>query len=217
MYTVKSLGGRPVVINSLPFEIEEKRVLRELRIPRLKYVKELKEEGVAKAIKQAIDAAYTLIHGRACYKTFPIKDVRSDRVILQESETLFIGKNMVKLLARSDYVTLLACTIGSELEKKIDHIKKTHTADAYFLDVVGSWMADYMADKVDAVVQSEVVRNGYARTMRYSPGYGDWDLTVQAELLQLTEAQTIGVGCTETSILQPRKSVTAAIGWERKE
>src|SRR5574342_306622 len=89
MFTVKSLGGRQVVINSLPFEIEEKRVLRELRIPKIKYVKELKEEGVARAIKQAIDAAYTLIHGRGCYKTFKIAEVRADRVAIGESDTLF--------------------------------------------------------------------------------------------------------------------------------
>ena len=216
MYTIKSLGGHLVVINSIPFEIEEKRVLRELRIPRIRFVRELKEEGVAKAIKQAIDTAYTLIHGKACYKTYQIVELLSDRVITDVSGTIFLGSNMVKLLAKSEYATLLATTIGPELERKVDHMKKTHTADAYFLDVVGSWMADYMADKVDAIVQSEVTRSGYARTMRYSPGYGDWDLTVQGELLDLVEAKSIGLGCTETFILQPRKSVTAVIGWERK-
>jgi hypothetical protein len=216
MYTLKSSGGHLVVINSIPFEIEEKRVLRELRIPRIKFVKELKEEGVARAIKQAIDTAYTLIHGRACYKTFKIKEVLADRVTIGESDTIFVGSNMVKLLAKSDYATLLATTIGPDLERKVDHIKKTHTADAYFLDVVGGWMADYMADRADAIVQSEILRSGYARTMRYSPGYGDWDLPVQKELLDLMEAKAIALSCTETSILQPRKSVTAVIGWERR-
>jgi hypothetical protein len=216
MYTLKSSGGHLVVINSIPFEIEEKRVLRELRIPRIKFVKELKEEGVARAIKQAIDTAYTLIHGRACYKTFKIKEVLADRVTIDASDTIFVGSNMVKLLANSDYATLLATTIGPDLERKVDHIKKTHTADAYFLDVVGGWMADYMADRTDAIVQSEILRSGYARTMRYSPGYGDWDLPVQKELLDLMEAKAIALSCTETSILQPRKSVTAVIGWERR-
>ena len=216
MHTVKSLGDRPVVINSIPFEIEEKRVLRELRIPRLKYVKELKEEGVARAIKLAIDTAYTLIHGRACYKTYKIIEVRADKVVLAGSDTLLAGGNTVRLLSKCDFVTLLACTIGPELEKKVDQIKKTHTADAYFLDVVGGWMADYMTDRVDSIVQSEILRSGYARTMRYSPGYGDWDLTSQHEMLRLVGASTIGLSCTETAILQPRKSVTAAVGWERK-
>ena len=95
MHTVKSRGAQPVVIRSIPFQIEEKRVLRELRIPRLKYVKELEEEGVARSIKRAIDRAYTMIRGQGCYRTLRIKDARPDRVTTQESDGLFIGSNMV--------------------------------------------------------------------------------------------------------------------------
>ena len=215
MHTVRSVGERPVVIRSIPFQIEEKRVLRELRIPKLQYVREMEEEGVARAIKQAINAAYTLIHGRGCYRTLRVTGVLDDRVITAESDQLFVGKNMLKLLGRCEYATLLAVTIGSELEERIDVLKGTNVSDAYFLDVVGGWMADYMAEKVDAIVQTEIRRSGYNRTMRYSPGYGDWDLRVQADLLQLVGGGAIGVTCTETSILQPRKSVTAVVGWER--
>jgi hypothetical protein len=215
MHAVSSLGGRPVVLSSIPFAIEEKRVLRELRVPQLKHVKDLKEEGLRKAIKRAIDTAYTLIRGRGCYRTFKVREVRDDRVVLDVSDTLLVGSNMVKLLARSDYATLLAATIGPDLEARIEEIKAADTADAYFLDVVGGWMADYMADRVDAVAQTEIARSGYGRTMRYSPGYGDWDLSAQPELLRLVDAAALGVGCTETFILQPRKSVTAVIGWER--
>src|ERR1700752_898472 len=103
MHTVKSRGAQPIVIRSIPFQIEEKRVLRELRIPRLKYVKELEEEGVAKSIKRAIDRAYTMILGQGCYRTLRIKDVLTDRVTTEESDALFIGANMVKLLARCDH------------------------------------------------------------------------------------------------------------------
>ena len=90
-----------------------------------------------------------MIHGRACYRTFKITGARADRVLIEDSDTLFVGRNMVKLLSRCDHATLLSSTIGAELEKKVDHIKKSHTADAYFLDAVGGWMADYMTDRVD--------------------------------------------------------------------
>ena len=215
MHNVKSVGERPVLIRSIPFQIEEKRVLRELRIPRLHYVKEMKEEGVAKAIKQAINAAYTLIHGRGCYRTLRLKEARADRIVAEESDTLFVGKNMVKLLERCEYATLLTTTIGDELEQRIDDLKGNQVSDAYFLDVVGGWMADYMAERVDSIIQTEVQRGGFQRTMRYSPGYGDWDLSVQPELLKRVGAEAIGVSCTDTFILQPRKSVTAVVGWER--
>jgi len=217
MHTVRSLGGRLIVLKSIPFEIEEKRVLRELRIPRIRFVREMEEEGVAKAIKKAINAAYTLIHGRGCYRTFKVLEVREDRVVIEGSDALLVGANMVKLLRRCDYATLLGTTIGGELEARVDELKGADTADAYFLDVVGGWMADYMADRVDAVVQTEITRSGYGRTMRYSPGYGDWQLPAQGEMLRLLDASTIGITHTETFILQPRKSVTAVIGWERRQ
>jgi hypothetical protein len=215
MHRVKSVGERPVLIRSIPFQIEEKRVLRELRIPRLQSIGEMKEEAVGRAIKQAINTAYTLIEGQGCYRTLRLAEAREDRVAAVESDTLFIGRNMVKLLSRCDYATLLAATIGPKLEQRIDDLKGARVSDAYFLDVVGGWMADYMADRVDGIVQTEVLRSGYARTMRYSPGYGDWDLSVQPELLRRLGAEAIGVTCTDTFILQPRKSVTAVIGWER--
>jgi hypothetical protein len=215
MHTVKSVGDRPIVIRSIPFQIEEKRVLRELRIPRLQSIKEMKEEAVARAIKKAINTAYTLIQGQGCYRTLRLVSAGPDRVVAAESETLFLGRNMAKLLARCDHATLLAVTIGGALEQRIDDLKATDVSDAYLLDVVGGWMADYMADRVDSIVQSEILRSGHARTMRYSPGYGDWDLSVQPELLGRVGAEAIGVSCTDTFILQPRKSVTAVIGWER--
>ncbi|MFQ5700337.1 MAG: hypothetical protein ACE5HU_00650 [Acidobacteriota bacterium] len=216
MHTVKSVGGQPVVIRNLPVRIEEKRVLRELRIPRLEHIRELKEEAVGRSIKKAIDRAYGLIQGQGCYRTFRILQVGADHVTIDASDRIFRGHNAVKLLAGCDYATLLATTIGPALEKRIEELQGTEVADAYFLDVVGSWMADYMADRVDAMIQSEIRRNGYNRTMRYSPGYGDWDLSVQPDLLSLVGADVIGLSCTETFILQPRKSVTAVIGWERK-
>ncbi len=216
MHTVRSHGAQPVVIRSIPFQIEEKRVLRELRIPRLRHLKEMEEEGVARAIKKAIDRAYGLIRGQGCYRTLRITGVREDRVLTGESEHLFVGRNMVKLLSQCDHATLLTASIGPALEEMVESLKDQDVADAYFLDVVGGWMADYMADRVDAIVQTEIRRAGWERTMRYSPGYGDWDLAVQPDLLRLVGAEKIGVGCTETCILQPRKSVTAVIGWERK-
>ena len=47
---------------------------------------------------------------------------------------------------------------------------------------------------------------------RFSPGYGDWDVHAQPDLLRLTQAETIGISLTESFMLRPRKSVTAVIG-----
>jgi cobalamin-dependent methionine synthase I len=50
--------------------------------------------------------------------------------------------------------------------------------------------------------------------MRFSPGYGDWTLDNQPQVLQLAEAERIGITLTESNIMIPRKSVSAVIGWK---
>ena len=49
--------------------------------------------------------------------------------------------------------------------------------------------------------------------MRYSPGYGDLDIRVNKDILNLLNAhRKIGVTVTDTGIMIPRKSVVALIG-----
>jgi cobalamin-dependent methionine synthase I len=206
---------KEILVSNIPFSISEKNVLRELRIPILKSLKELPEKHLAQYIKKAIDTAYTLIEGKAIYRTFEVRKVEDERVILSESENLFKGKNMAKLLRPCPYVTLMACTIGAGLEDRVDELKSDHPSDAYYLEIVGGWMADYMAEQVDKRIEQEITKNACGRTMRYSPGYGDWDLTCQEEMIRLTQAKRIGIRLTESCIMLPRKSVTAAIGWEK--
>jgi len=53
---------------------------------------------------------------------------------------------------------------------------------------------------------------------RYSPGYGDFPLTYQKEILELLNAQRrIGLTRTESNMLVPTKSVTAIIGFTTEE
>ncbi len=215
MPVTNSSLNKEIVISNIPFAISEKNVLRELRIPILKKLQELPEKHLADYIKKAIDTAYTLIQGKGIYRTFPVEKVLEDRVIVPDSDSLFIGKNMVKLLKNCPFVTVMAGTIGAGLEDKVEMLKASNPSDAYYLEVVGGWMADYMAEQLDKRIEPEIRKSGYGRTMRYSPGYGDWDLTCQGEMVRMTQAHRIGISLTESFIMIPRKSVTAAIGWEK--
>jgi hypothetical protein len=54
---------------------------------------------------------------------------------------------------------------------------------------------------------------GLTITRRFSPGYGDLPLDIQPALLAVLDAERrIGLTCTQSLILLPRKSVTALIG-----
>jgi len=58
-------------------------------------------------------------------------------------------------------------------------------------------------------------KDAYKLRARFSPGYGDWNLTEQEKLFKICGAEKIGLSLTEAFMLEPRKSVTAIIGLEK--
>lgn len=213
---VKSLN-HVCVLTNIPFEINEKRILRELKIPIKKRLDDLDEESLRKELKNVIEIAYGLIHGKACYSTFRIKSISENKVILDKSETLIKGGKMVNILKDCEYCSIFVSTIGTELESYVSKMAKDNPSGAFYLEQVGNWMAEYMAEAVNDRIAQDIIKAGFAPKKRFSAGYGDWSITSQKEILELTEAKRIGVTLSESYLMIPRKSVSALIGWEKKE
>lgn len=62
------------------------------------------------------------------------------------------------------------------------------------------------------LIKKQASQQGYLTLPRFSPGYGQWDITVQPAILHLANADEIHVVATESCMLLPRKSITAIIG-----
>ncbi|MBI5814024.1 MAG: hypothetical protein HZB29_00250 [Nitrospinae bacterium] len=207
---------KAILIENIPFNIDPLRVLREMKIPHIKSLDEITERPLAAAIKRGIDKAYSLIEGKGVFKTYALNGVHGEEVECEGFSGVFRGKHMIKLLAECDHATLLACTIGPKLESEVERLQNSgELTEAFTLEMIGGWMADYMAERVDERIAREIKKAGYVETMRFSPGYGDWGLENQPQVLKMAEAERIGVKLTETNIMIPRKSVSAVIGWKR--
>src|SRR3989304_7924798 len=92
----------------------------------------------------------------------------AERVVIPESDSLFRGENMLRLLKKCDYATLLVCTIGETIVKKNEVLPKSSLADAYYLERVAALMADYMAEQVGSIIETEIRKNGYEPTFRFA-------------------------------------------------
>ncbi len=108
---------------------------------------------------------------------------------------------------------ILGVTIGNRLETAVDGLfsAKEYTRAA-ILDAIGSQFAEEAANQL-----TELFRATYGlseMTRRFSPGYGDWSIRVQPELLKLLDAEKIGLKSNEACILVPRKSITAVAGYK---
>jgi len=112
-------------------------------------------------------------------------------------------------LAGKERVYLCLVTIGGALERKVEQMKgEGDLARALVLDAYGSAAAEACADAAEAMIEAET---GWTFDPRFSPGYGSWGLEEQRWILEVLEAEKLGVSLTEGLMMVPRKSVTFAL------
>lgn len=124
-----------------------------------------------------------------------------------------IGKKIRNHLRLAEKIIILSVTIGELIEETIT---KYFQAGAYsyalLLDAAATTAVETTADEMEKTITQYITPKGYQKVMRFSPGYGDWDIRFQPEMLTLAKAEQIGVSLTESCMLIPRKSITAVIG-----
>jgi hypothetical protein len=108
-----------------------------------------------------------------------------------------------------DHALIFAATLGLQADELIRKTEASDMAGAVVLDALASAAIEQVCDKAEA----EIRRKYGTITTRYSPGYGDFPLSIQQELLTALNAKKkIGLHASESNLLIPRKSVTAIIG-----
>ncbi len=119
------------------------------------------------------------------------------------------SKGLANALCDSEEVVLFAATLGIEMDRLLHRYGAISPAKALLFQAIG-------AERIEAVCDgfcAELTRLGYYPRRRFSPGYGDFPLEAQRELLTLLNAsKKIGVSLTDSLLMLPTKSVTALAG-----
>lgn len=199
------------VLADLPINIPIKEVYRYLGYP--ESCQEI-PPALRLMVEEEIAAALPLIQPKAAYATYDY-DKKTNRVVLPEQKTLIIlGSAIRNHLHNCAKVTVFACTISSALEPAIDMYFKTgEYTRALILDAIGSAAVEYATDILNQYILAAAHRQNYRLVSRFSPGYGDWDLSIQQNLVRAAGGDAAGIRVTESSLLVPRKSVSGIIGW----
>lgn len=135
------------------------------------------------------------------YKVFAVPEISH---VLQ-------GDDIKKHLAGCSSVIVFAATLGAEVDKYIKRCQVTDIASAMIADAVASAFIEKYCMECDECL-AENFSPSYL-TWRFSPGYGDFPIELQGEILRLADAERrLGLFATESSMLVPFKSVTAIIG-----
>lgn len=149
------------------------------------------------------------------WRVFDIESV-FEGVEVKNTPLVFKGKDVAAHLRDCEKCVLLAATLGSGA----DGVIRAYEAGAMEKAVIADSLASAAIEQVCAAAEREIQEQlaGYNFTWRYSPGYGDFPLDIQAEFLSVLDAgRRIGLSVSESLILLPRKSVTAVMGVSKRE
>lgn len=130
-----------------------------------------------------------------------------------DADLLLTGEAIARHLDGVNDCALFAATLGVEVENRIRQLARGDLTASLALDAAATACIEAYCDDVCAELAAHVAARGLHPGPRFSPGYGDLPLELQPALLRELDAmRRIGLTCTESLILLPRKSVTAVIG-----
>jgi hypothetical protein len=127
--------------------------------------------------------------------------------------------SLASCLANCTRVYMFAATLGADVDRLISGRVKIDSAEALCIQACASSQLEDYCGKIEQELAATIAQDSpfcqpelFFRP-RFSPGYGDFDIAHQTDVLRLLNAyKRIGVTETKTHILTPLKSVTAIIG-----
>jgi len=170
---------------------------------RLKTPKDFTDDNVERCIKKVKEA----LNPKCCYVKVPVS--LRDNGLVDFEFASFKTFDLHKSLKGCPKAYILGVTLGAEVDRLINRLGLISKADAFIADGVASAMAESALDIVNDFLKSREK----SLCPRFSPGYGDFDISAQREILGALNADRImGVKLGDNLIMTPRKSITAICG-----
>ena len=188
--------------------------MSEIRIPveeALRYMGAANaDEGTRRLAEETAEMLEERLQPRYLWRACRI-DRSGDGIALPEAGMELPGTLAEKMLAECDTAALLVCTLGAGFDRIMKEWEARDMARAAVMDVCGSAWTESACDAAEAEIRGRFP--GMYCTDRFSPGYGDLPLSLQADFLRALDAgRKLGITANESFLLLPCKSVTAVIG-----
>lgn len=175
-------------------------------------------EEVARIIDGEVERAYDLLDPMGVFRLVRVGSRDGDSVRFGEISFVVRSRQVSRMLKDASFAALFMVTIGPSLEKTVGQLfAEDEMTRALVLDAIGSETADAVADKMHRDILKHLAEEeGFGVTPRFSPGYGDWPVTVQGDFCEVCGGGKIGISVNASSLMCPRKSVSAVLGWVRQ-
>ncbi len=139
--------------------------------------------------------------------------------VVLEPGTVTVGGLQIKSLDLRRHIdgcreaAVFAATLGPQADLLLRRYSKIDMSRTVILQACAAAMVESYCDECNEALSKEAALRGLYLRPRYSPGYGDFSITHQPDLLAMLDCQKkIGLTVTDSFMLAPSKSVTAIIG-----
>ncbi|MDO4620159.1 MAG: vitamin B12 dependent-methionine synthase activation domain-containing protein [Lachnospiraceae bacterium] len=128
------------------------------------------------------------------------------------------SRSLAKNLRGCEKVLLFAATLGEAPDFLCRRYARTAVSREVAVQASAAAMIEAYCNELNAVWKQEYAEKGFYLRPRFSPGYGDFPLSLQPLFLETLRAgRTIGITLTDSLLMMPTKSVTAVIGIGREK
>lgn len=169
------------------------------------------DEATLRLVAAAFSQLERVASPRIVWRVFDLKTAGEGRLDIggMEVESRSLWKNMKGCCQ----AVVLGATLGSGVDLLMRRQSLTDMAAAVVTQACAAAMLEEYLDGEQEKIGRELEREGKYLRPRFSPGYGDFSICHQGQLLAMLEApKRIGLSMTDSSMLTPVKSVTAVIG-----
>jgi len=190
-------------------EISKKEVMRYLG-----YRDAAADERTTSHITELIDLFTANVVPQSVYG---IWDCQIDSSVVTLGGMTVHSQNLAQHLEGCRRVALLAATLGTEADTLIRRLSVQDMEKAVIAQAVCAAMIEAYCNIIESEFAQKPEFDGLYPTSRFSPGYGDFDIVHQKDILSILNSGRIGLTLTEGYMLIPSKSVTAIIGFAREK
>jgi len=190
------------MMNNHDLKIRVKDVMRYLRVRE-------SDATMRRLLEECSQCVYEAAVPKAVYTRV---DIKIENDIVDMGFIKVKSSNLAMHLADCDEAYIMAATLGVGIDRLYERYNRILQTKAAVCDATASALIESFCDYA-----GDFILNGKDAVMRFSPGYGDFSLSHQTEILNYLDAnKKVGISLTDSLMMVPSKSVTAIIGIKRE-
>jgi hypothetical protein len=172
----------------------------------------LKTPKLLAALQEELAEAQQLVEPVACWDTFPVREVRHEKLVLGDG-TRIGGGPVAAVVGGADDLVVAICTVGSRITERIDaYSREKDLFRSMLLSDLASYAVDLVRQEFCELVEEEAEDKGLHVSTPLSPGESEWSVREQGTIFSLLDAGQIGVTLTPSMVMRPLKSLSLIMG-----